>query len=91
MRKGSIGIIVTGKVQDVWFRKYTCDKGIELELQGFVRNEVDGSVYAEATGSASALKKIEDWCWTGSPLTKVDSVRVVPIQETHEAAFHIQE
>ena len=83
--------MITGKVQDVWFRKYTCDKAIELDLKGFARNESDGSVYTETTDTASALKEFEDWCWNGSPLSKVNSVSVAPVQKLHETAFHVQE
>ena len=34
-------ILVKGKVQGVWFRKYTYDKAQALGLKGFVKNEVN--------------------------------------------------
>ena len=43
----SYKILVKGRVQGVWFRKYTKDKADSLNLSGFARNELDGSVYIE--------------------------------------------
>ncbi|MFD0861624.1 acylphosphatase [Sungkyunkwania multivorans] len=68
-------IKVTGKVQGVWFRKYTYEKALSLGLAGFVRNEVDGSVYVEAEGSRQKLEELILWLSDeGSPLSEVDAV-----------------
>ncbi len=40
-------ITVKGKVQGVWFRKYTSDKANEMQLKGFIQNESNGDVYIE--------------------------------------------
>ena len=50
-------IIVTGKVQGVWFRDSTLKKAHELGVKGFVKNQPDGSVYIEAEGTPSAIKE----------------------------------
>ena len=49
-------------------------KARDLGLKGFVRNQPDGSVYAEAEGNVELLKAFEKWCWEGSPLSDVKSV-----------------
>jgi acylphosphatase len=70
-------IKVTGKVQGVWFRKYTKDKADKLGLLGTVQNQPDGSVYIEVEGSsAETFKQFTDWLYEGSPLSKVADVIV---------------
>ncbi len=70
-------IIITGKVQGVWFRKYTQEKAQQLNLNGFVMNKDDGSVYTEAVGTNEQLKNFVHWLKTeGSPLSVVSNVKV---------------
>lgn len=84
-----ISIIVTGKVQGVYFRKYTQWKAEELGLTGFVRNEPDGTVLIEAEGAADALEAMEKWCHLGSPLSKVESVQHSAIEEKGSTEFEL--
>ena len=72
----TVSIHVTGKVQAVWYRKYTLDKAVELHITGFVKNLPDDSVYIIATGTAEQVQQLVEWCWTGSPGSKVLSVIV---------------
>ena len=75
MKKG-IKAKVIGKVQGVWFRKYTKQKADELGLKGFVRNEPDGSVYVEAEGDLYALRIFREWLYIGSPQSIVENVEI---------------
>ena len=50
-----VHVIISGIVQGVWFRKYTCQKAIKLNLTGYVRNEPGGGVYVEAEGKEDQL------------------------------------
>ena len=72
----TVSIIVTGKVQGVWYRKYTVDKATELGISGFVKNLPDDSVYILATGTDEQLNALVQWCYTGSPKSRVVTVRV---------------
>jgi len=68
-------IEVKGKVQGVWFRKYTLEKAQSLGLTGYVMNLPDGKVYIEV--ESRDLKKLQalvDWLHKGSPLSKVEKV-----------------
>ncbi len=85
----SISLTVTGKVQGVFFRKYTQDKARELELRGFVRNQPDGSVYAEATGNEHNVAAFVEWCHEGSPMSEVAAVKVNSIIVKHMNTFSI--
>lgn len=90
MQEKSISINVTGKVQGVFFRKHTKEKAKSLMLNGFVRNEPDGSVYIEATGEYKAVEEFISWCKHGSPSAKVDNVVVKEINVQHQTSFQIK-
>lgn len=80
-------IKITGKVQGVYFRKYTQWQAEELGLVGFVRNEEDGSVLIEAQGTPEQLDAMIKWCHRGSPLSKVETVEETEITEGSDATF----
>ena len=67
-------INVKGRVQGVWFRKYTLEKARSIGLKGFVKNEPDDSVYIEAEGDAEQLNEFVSWLYLGAPLSRVTSV-----------------
>lgn len=67
-------IVVSGRVQGVYFRKYTCDQAIKLGVVGLVKNLPDGSVYIEAEGEEQALETFIQWCHKGPVLAKVNRV-----------------
>ena len=67
-------ISVSGKVQGVFFRKYTQEKAQQLGLSGFVRNQPDGSVYIEAEGEEDVLKTFVEWCRKGPPAAVVSKI-----------------
>jgi len=67
-------IFVKGRVQGVWFRKYTQQAAISYDLKGFVHNKMDGTVYIEAEGEETNLKLLVKWLEKGSPLSEVKEV-----------------
>jgi acylphosphatase len=69
-------IRVSGKVQGVWFRKFTQLKAKELDVKGFVRNEPDGSVYIEAEGTDEAFKLFIPFCNQGPESAKVEHLSI---------------
>lgn len=74
MKKVHYSIVVSGKVQGVWFRKHTKNKADALGIKGFVKNERNGSVYIAAEGYTAVLQEFINWLHTGSPLSKVSNV-----------------
>ncbi|MCB0475384.1 MAG: acylphosphatase [Flavobacteriaceae bacterium] len=83
-------ITISGRVQGVWFRKYARDKALELGLKGFIRNEFNGDVYAEAEGSSDELHLFIDWLRIGSPLSQVENVAFEPGELKHFSGFEIR-
>ena len=81
---------VKGKVQGVWYRASARRKAEELGLCGFVRNEPDGSVYAEAEGEEAALQAFVRWCREGPDMARVEQVEVEEEAPHGFEAFEIQ-
>jgi len=50
-----VNILVSGRVQGVFYRTSTRDKALELGINGWIMNKPDGSVYIEAEADESIL------------------------------------
>ena len=85
----SISIIVDGIVQGVYFRQSTKAKAIELGITGEVKNNADGTVQITATGAASKLNELIEWCWKGPDTAIVKNVKVQKIPLAIFTGFNI--
>lgn len=83
-------IIVTGKVQGVFFRDTARKVALGLGLTGLIRNEPNGSVYIEAEGDESSLKKFLSWCHAGPAQAKVTTVTSTKQTPTGHKGFQIR-
>jgi acylphosphatase len=90
MKLKALKIIVHGKVQGVYFRKYTEQIAKSLQLNGFVRNAKDGTVYIEACGDEEALKKLVAWCNKGPERASIDKVEIIEIAVNDFHRFEIR-
>ncbi|MCL4449142.1 MAG: acylphosphatase [Actinobacteria bacterium] len=79
-------VIISGKVQGVFFRDFCRRKAIELQITGWVRNNSDGTVEAVFEGEPQDVEKIVLWCHKGPPRAVVTKVDVV--YETQENSPH---
>ena len=68
--------LVRGIVQGVAFRYHTALKANELGLQGWVRNNKDGSVQVEAQGQGSSINDLIPNLHKGPMHAKVDEVEI---------------
>ncbi len=83
MTKRRVALRISGRVQGVFYRREAQREGRKVGLTGFVRNEDDGSVYAEAQGGESAVGAFIRWCRRGPENARVDdvAVREIPLEE----------
>ncbi|MCS6991098.1 MAG: acylphosphatase [Chitinophagales bacterium] len=58
-------IRIRGRVQGVFFRATARNQALNLGLKGIVRNEADGSVYAEVEGPEDKVQQFIAWCHRG--------------------------
>ena len=69
-------LIISGKVQGVFYRA-SCQKiAQELGLTGWVKNLSDGSVEVLAQGEKEKIEKLIEWCKKGPPGARVSDVKV---------------
>ena len=68
---------VFGKVQGVFFRKYTQAEARRLDLRGWCMNTRAGTVTGEAAGGEQELAQFAQWLQhKGSPKSKIKSVTI---------------
>lgn len=67
-------IIITGRVQGVWFRKYTEEKANELGIKGWVKNTPDGNVLVVAQAEKKDLDTFIDYLKIGPPMARVNKI-----------------
>ena len=75
-------VIVSGRVQGVWFRDSMRREAERLALAGWVRNLPDGNVEAVFEGPPEAVERLSAWCHRGPPGARVTSV--IPRDEPPE-------
>ncbi|HEX2612444.1 MAG TPA: acylphosphatase [Fibrobacteria bacterium] len=71
-----VSLTITGRVQGVFYRRDAAREATRLGLAGFVRNQDDGSVCAEAEGSPETVGAFIRWCRRGPENARVEDVRV---------------
>lgn len=81
-----VRVLISGKVQGVYFRAYTKEEADRLGVKGWVRNLPDGRVEALFEGEESLVEEMIKWCHKGSPYSVVTNVEV--IEEPYRGEFH---
>jgi len=74
--KTTAHVLVTGRVQGVFFRVETRNRARKQNVCGWVRNLSDGRVEALFEGEKEGVEKVVDFCRTGPPMAKVSRVVV---------------
>ena len=69
-----INLKIYGRVQGVGFRYSAQKKAIELGIKGFVKNQFDGSVYAEVEAEEDILNEFVLWCRKGPSWSRVEKI-----------------
>ena len=69
-------IIVSGRVQGVFFRDSTRGAARSLGLKGYVRNAGNGDVEVIAQGDEKDILELIKFCHKGPPASEVDKVDV---------------
>ncbi|MGA7180156.1 MAG: acylphosphatase [Thiobacillaceae bacterium] len=71
-------LLISGRVQGVWFRESMRQEADRLGATGWVRNLPDGRVEAIVCGKQDGIEAILAWARNGPPLARVSSVETTP-------------
>ena len=74
--KKAVKVVISGKVQGVFFRMETARAAEKHQVTGWVRNRSDGAVEAFFQGPPSQVDAMVQWCWKGPPAASVTEVAV---------------
>jgi acylphosphatase len=83
-------VLVTGLVQNVWFRATTAEHAARAGVDGWVRNLADGRVEAVLEGDADAVDEMIDFCSRGPEMARVDQIEVIEESPEGLEAFQIR-
>lgn len=73
-------LLISGRVQGVFYRASTQQKAQALGLRGWVRNLPDGRVAAFVQGGEVEVRALIAWCHEGPPMAAVDEVEVRDVE-----------
>lgn len=86
----AVRFTISGKVQKVYFRKYTAAKAQELGLTGWVKNNPNGTVCGHAQGLESNIELLKYWLSNvGSPKCRIDESNFEDVDLEEYATFKI--
>jgi acylphosphatase len=83
-------VVVSGRVQGVFYRDSCQRVASGLGVRGWVRNRSDGAVDVVAEGERSAVDALLDWCREGPPRANVVGIEVTDEPPAGERGFHVR-
>ena len=88
--KKRLHIKVYGRVQGVWFRKWAQIKANELGINGWVKNESNGSLSLEAEGNEGGLSRFVEECHEGPEKAIITDLVTNEVNCLDEEGFDIK-
>ncbi|MDY7101320.1 MAG: acylphosphatase [Actinomycetota bacterium] len=83
-------LLISGRVQGVFYRASLRDQATARGLGGWARNLADGRVEAEVEGPAAAVDEVVAWTHEGPPAARVTGVEVATRPPTGERTFTVR-
>ena len=83
-------VLVSGRVQGVFFRDSTREKAQALGLAGWVRNLPDDRVEAVFEGDGDRVEEMVSWCAEGPPDARVQDVSTEDEEPENLTGFEIR-
>jgi acylphosphatase len=85
----ALKMIVSGRVQGVFYRASTKAVADQMGVKGFVKNQKDGTVYIEAEGDDLIIEDFIDWCKYGPDDARVDDIEIEEIEAKNYRNFDV--
>jgi acylphosphatase len=86
----ALHLIITGKVQGVFFRASAKKVAEGLRIKGWVKNTREGNVEILCQGENKELEAFIAWCKKGPSNATVENVKSVPAEEQPLEDFKIE-
>jgi acylphosphatase len=84
-----VRVVVTGRVQGVFFRDSCRERARAEGVGGWVRNRGDGAVEAEFEGPRPTVDRMVAWCRSGPARARVDTVEADEVPVVGDRRFRI--
>ncbi len=85
MEKVAVRVLISGKVQGVFFRDSAKKKADDLDIVGWIKNLEDGRVEALIEGDREKVESMIQWIKQGPENARVDKTEI--IREKHHGSF----
>jgi acylphosphatase len=85
-----VHVVVRGRVQGVFFRSETGERARSLGIDGWVRNDPDGSLQAVFEGPGERVESLVAWCRRGPAGADVESVETAWEEPRGEHGFGVR-
>jgi acylphosphatase len=76
MAKGRAHLLISGRVQGVFFRESARREAFARGVTGWISNRSDGRVEAILEGETPDVQRVVDWCHRGPSRAYVEDVQV---------------
>ena len=83
-------VVVSGRVQGVFFRDTVRRRADAADLAGWVSNRPDGAVEAVFEGDDAAVDELVEFCRRGPSRAEVDSVEVIGEEPEGLSGFDVR-
>ena len=84
-----VHLIVSGRVQGVFFRANVRNKAVELGLHGYAKNLPDGNVEVVAQGDEKKVNELVDFIKKGPGVASVTGIQVKHKEPENFKSFEI--
>ncbi len=82
-----VRVVISGRVQGVWYRGWVVDEALARGLDGWVRNRRDGTVEAVFQGARAAVAEMVAACHQGPSMARVTAVETHPQEDPVAPGF----
>lgn len=85
-----VQVVISGRVQGVWYRAWTREEAQGLGLRGWVKNRADGTVEALFAGDQAVVADMLARCKEGPRHARVAAVTHVSVDSKVPAGFEVR-
>ena len=86
----AVNVLISGRVQGVFFRHWSREQAARLGVKGWVRNRYGGEVEGHFEGPEEAVDALVTLCRSGPPIAVVDNLEIEETRFEAAADFAVR-